>query len=642
MRLPTSILLLLFAGFRTEAAMAQGSAEASPETATGAAEDAFGEQVGIERIGLYNPNQSRGFDLQASSAAFRLDGTYYFPSAGPPESLLTGSSLRVGISATRLELPSPSGVITYRLREPTGSDRFHAEAGLRTLTSPVVSASADISLGGGNALLVHGVALPSQRRGSGEPGEDYEAAAILRLQPAAGLDIRAFASWNRSRYQGNVTVVGEGDAEPPPLDWDEVYSPGWLESRSRGINAGIIARWERGGWDAGASFIRSDSSASRTEFSLLNIDPEGRIAAINIRLPESGAKSDSWETRIARSFTLLGAEHRIGLAARGRQTRSERGEAETSDGGDFDVNAPVPVPGSRLPAATGRRASDVVEQRLLSVTYGLDLPGTLQLRLGAHANRHEKTATGFDGLAASQEETDWLTSASLAVSAASRLRLFASYVTGLEETGTAPDAARNRGEVLAPVKAEQIELGALYRLGPDINLIAAGFRIEKPAYGLLPDGDYAITGTVRHSGVELSLTGQISPRTRFLLGANLVDPQQEGELVDAGLITRVAPGVSRFNVAASIEHALGDNLSVDANLLYEGGRRRDGTSTVEIDGAPFVDLGLRYLHRIGETPVTIRGRIFNVLARNGYYATPAGPLYPFYPRTWQLTASVSF
>ena len=639
MRLPT-ILLLLSAGLRAETAAAQDSAAA--ETATATAEDAFGEQVGIERIGLYNPNQSRGFDLQASSAAFRLDGAYYFPSAGPPEPLLMGSSLRVGISATRLELPSPSGVITYRLREPTGSGSLHAEAGLRTLTSPVVSMGADIPLGGNNALVVHGVAQPSQRRGSGEPGEDYAAAAVARFQPVAGLDIRAFAAWNRSRYQGNVTAIGEGNAEPPPLDWDQVYSPDWMESGNRGINAGVIASWQRGDWDAGASFIRSDNRASRTEFSLLNIDPAGRIAATNIRLPESSAKSDAWEARIARSFPLLGAEHRIGLAARGRQTRSERGEAEMTDGGSFRVEEPVPAPGSRLPAATGRRASDLVEQRLLSINYGLDLPGTLQLRLGAHANRHEKTATGFDGRVASQEETGWLTSASLAVSATARLRLFASYVTGLEETGTAPDAARNRGEVLAPVKAEQMELGALYRLTPEINLIAAGFRIEKPAYGLLPDGEYAITGTVRHSGVELSVTGQISPRTRFLLGANLVDPQQEGELVDAGLITPVAPGVSRFNVAASIEHALSDTVSIDANLLYEGGRRRDGASTVEIDGAPFVDLGLRYLHQIGATPVTLRGRIFNVLGRNGYYATTAGPLYPFYPRTWQLTASVSF
>ncbi|HEX9807516.1 MAG TPA: TonB-dependent receptor [Alteraurantiacibacter sp.] len=635
-----SVLALGLAGLRPDAAMAQD--EETAETATAAAEDAFGEQVGIERIGLYNPNQSRGFDLQAASGAFRLDGAYYFPSAGPAESLLSGSSIRVGISATRLELPSPSGVITYRLREATGSGTIHAEAGLRALTSPVISLQGDFSLGGDNAILLHGLALPSQRRGTGEPGEDYGAAGIVRIRPSAELDIRAFAGWNTSRYQGAVAVIGAGDAEPPPLEWGSRYSPDWLENRNRGINAGIIADWQSGHWDAGASFIRSDYRADRTEFSLLRIDPDGRISSTNFRLPESGAGSHIWEARIARSFPFLGAEHRIGVAARGRETRSERGEAEATDGGQFTVGDPMPVAGSAMPPAQGRWASDLVRQRLLSLTYGLDLPGQVQLRLGAHANRHEMTAIGFDGFEAEQLETDWLASASLAISATPRLRLFVSYVSGFEESGAAPDAARNRGEVLPPVKAEQIELGAVYRLSADLNLIGAAFRIEKPTYGLLPSGDYALTGTVLHRGLELSLTGQLSPRTRILLGANLVDPGQEGALVDAGIVTPVAPGVSRFNATAGIEHAVSDTLSFDASLLYEGDRRRDSTSTVEIAGVPILNLGLRHVREIGGTPVTIRARIFNALGRNGYYATPGGPLVPIYPRSWQVTAAVSF
>lgn len=624
------------------AAQEEDDAAAAAETATSAAEDAFGEQAGIERIGLYNPNQSRGFDLQASSGAFRLDGAYYFPSAAPAESLLSGSSIRIGISATRLELPSPSGVITYRLREPTGSGRIDVESGLRALISPMVSLQGDFPLGGDNAVLLHGLALPADERGNGEPGERYGAAAIARISPTAELDVRAFAGWERSRYEGAVAVVGEGDAEPPPLEWGTRYAPDWLETRDRGINAGVIAGWRRGRWDAGASFIRSDYRAPRTEFSLLRIDPEGQVSSTILRLPEASERSDIWEARIARGFALLGAEHRIGLAARGRETRSQRGEAEAIDGGRFAIDDPLRPAGSTLPPARGRRASDFVRQRIFSLTYGLDVPGRVQLRLGAHANRHEQTATAFDGLEAQQQETDWLASASLAVSATERLRLFASYVAGLEESGTAPDAARNRGEVLPPVKAEQFELGAVYRLAADLNLIAAAFRIEKPTYGLLPDGDFALTGTVLHSGLELSLTGQISPRTRILLGANLVEPEQEGPLVDSGMVMPVAPGVSRFNATAGIEHTVTDAFSLDASVLYESRRRRDSTSKVEIAGVPFVNLGLRYAPEISGTPVTIRARLFNALGRKGYYATPGGPLVPVYPRSWQITAGLSF
>jgi iron complex outermembrane receptor protein len=104
----------------------------------------------------------------------------------------------------------------------------------------------------------------------------------------------------------------------------------------------------------------------------------------------------------------------------------------------------------------------------------------------------------------------------------------------------------------------------------------------------------------------------------------------------------VAPGVSRFNATAGIEYAVNDAFSLDASLLYEGGRRRDSASEVEIAGVPILNLGLRHVREVGGTPVTIRARIFNALGRNGYYATPVGPLVPIYPRSWQLTAAGSF
>jgi iron complex outermembrane receptor protein len=636
--IPPIIVTLLLAAY-PEPVLAQDEDESG--TATAAAEDAFGERVGVESIGLYNPNQSRGFDLQAASGASRLDGAYYFPSAGLGESLLSGSSIRVGISATRLDLPAPSGVIAYRLREPAGSGRVHAEAGLRALVSPFASLQGDFSLGGDNAVVLHGVAMPADRRGTGEPGERYGGAAIVRLSPSEEFDVRAFAGWEQSRYEGAVAVIGEGGDAPPPLDWDRRYAPDWLDSRDSGLNAGVIAAWRRGRWEVDASFIRSHSWAHQTEFALLRIDPEGKIGSTLFRLPVASERSHVWEARLARGFALFGVEHRIGLAARGRRTRSERGEAESLDGGQFTVDDPMPIAGSRMPPADGPRAADLVGQRIFSLTYGLDLPW-MQLRLGAHANRHQQAATGFDGVRAQQQETGWLASASLAVSASPRLRLFASYVSGIEESGTAPDAARNRGEVLAPVEAEQYELGAVYRLSADLNLIAAAFRIEKPTYGLLPDGNYALTGTVRHTGLELSLTGRLSPRTRILFGANLVRPRQEGALVDAGTVTPVAPGVSRFNAVVGIEHTLLEALSLDASLLYEGGRRRDSASTVEIVGEPSLDLGARYVANIAGIPVTVRARVFNALGRNGYWATTSGPLVPLYPRSWQLTAGLNF
>src|SRR5690606_24140806 len=121
------------------------------------------------------------------------------------------------------------------------------------------------------------------------------------------------------------------------------------------------------------------------------------------------------------------------------------------------------------------------------------------------ANRHAKSAIGFDGEESRTIEKDWLLNASLVLSATARLNLFASYVTGLEESGVAPSAALNRGEVLPPVKARQIELGGTYRLGSDLTLIVAAFDISKPTFGLRPDNVFGPSGTVRHRGIEGSI-----------------------------------------------------------------------------------------------------------------------------------------
>jgi iron complex outermembrane receptor protein len=283
-----------------------------------------------------------------------------------------------------------------------------------------------------------------------------------------------------------------------------------------------------------------------------------------------------------------------------------------------------------------------VNQRIFSATYGLQAGDAVELRLGAHRNRYEKTVDDFSGARFRQRDRSWLYSASALSRPAPRWRLFASYVSGLEESGTAPAAAVNRGEVLPPVEARQSEFGARFDLTPRLALIAAGFDIRKPVYGLGRDGRYAPVGTVSHRGIEASLTGQVTPGTTVVLGANVVQPRMSGEQVDAGTIARVAPGVSRFNATVSIEQRITPRWSADLYLLYEGRRRRDSVSTTELGAVPFAVIGTRCDWTTGSTSLSLRAQAVNALGREGYYATPYGQLVPIGPRTWRLLVSAGF
>lgn len=635
------ICTLLCLALLSHPVLAQTGPDGEPEegvvTATSAADDAFGEQVGTERVGLYNLYQTRGFDLVGSSGAFRLDDAYYFPAEFPAEALLAGASIRVGAGAAGVDLPSPTGVILYRLREPGPESALAVTAGLRAFLSPVVAGEAHWRAAPSLGFVGNVVAELDNRSSTGEPGEAHSAALVGRWQPFAGAEVTAFGSWGKRQSDGAVVVLSAGQEAPPPLELDTRYGPDWLRAESHGSNAGFIATYAAGSWEAGLAAFHSAQLSGLTEVAVLDLADDGSIRSAIVRTPPGSARSDALEARVARRFEALGAIHRVGVAVRGRHSVTKRGESAIEPGGTFSLSSgavEVADPGALPPA---RRARDTVDQGLLSLSYGLAVPGLLELRLGAHANRHAKSAAGFDGLESRTVENDWLLNASLVLTASNRLNLFASYVTGLEESGIAPSAARNRGEVLPPVKAEQIELGGSYRLDGDLTLILAAFDISKPTFGLRPDNLFGPSGTVRHRGIEGSIVGEIVPGTRIVLGANWVDP-----VLSTGGAERTAPGVSRFNAIVGFEQRLTDRLSIDGDLYFEGARRRDATSEVEIAGLPFLTLGARYALTAGKVPIELRVQGYNLLDHRGYYATPGGPLAVVFPMSWRAEATARF
>ncbi|HWI85588.1 MAG TPA: TonB-dependent receptor [Sphingomonas sp.] len=609
--------------------------------AAGAAVDAFGERVGIDQVGLYSEYQTRGFDLNATSGAFRLDGFYFNPAAFPSESLIEGSSVNVGIAATALDLPSPTGVVTYRLREPGETNSLQLTGGIRDEDTLYGEVRGTLVSDDGHLGLVGQTSIaPNEGRTTGEEGLTVTAGLVGRWRPTTRTNVRLFASYGFDHHDGGISVLAAGAGITPALKPHFKYSPSWARSRSDGGNFGLLAEHRWGRWSAGLSLIRSTSNTDRNDVAVLEIDREGNAASTLYYTPPVTARSDSAEAKLSRDFALFGAQHRIGLAVRQRHSVTGRAQATGFEAGHFTVEAgPAELAASALPAIA-IRGRDVVDQRIVSLSYGLQVSDHFQLRMGAHSNHYEKVVDAFDGARARQRDQTWLYSASGVWQPDERFRLFASYVSGLEESGVAPAAALNRGEVLPPVKARQLEFGARYRIAANLNLIVAGFDIRKPIYGLRPDTLFAPVGTVRHRGIEASLTGRLTADTTIVLGANIVSPRVSGELVDAGLVRRTAPGVSKFNATLSIEQQLTPSWSIDGYLLYEGKRKRDGISDTDVPAVPFAFAGTRYAWTWGKTAMSLRAQLVNVLGYRGYYATSYGPLVPVSPQTYRLLLTV--
>lgn len=617
--------------------------DTAPASAATAAVDAFGERVGIDQVGLYSEYQTRGFDLIANGGSFRLDGFYFSPAAFPAESLLAGASINVGIAATALDLPSPTGVLAYRLRDPGPTNALTVTTGIRDYeTAHVEALGTAISEDGKWGIVGHTLIAPDAGRTTGERGPSVSVGAVTRWRPRPQTNLRLFGGYSASRYNGDIGVLAAAPGVPPPLRVGQSYNPAWARSRSQGVNAGMLLEHGWGRWSLGGGAIRSVSRPGRTDVSLLEIDQDGQVVRTVYHSPAVETRSDSIELKLRRDLALFGAQHRLGIAYRKRHTITGRALATAIPGGRFALSdRPVEVPLPSLPDDVPR-GEDIVDQRIVSATYGLQIADRFQLRLGAHSNRYRKEVLDFEGGRSRQLETTWLYSASAIWQPDQSFRLFASYVSGLEESGVAPSVASNRGEVLPPVEAVQYEIGARYEVAPGLNLIVAGFSIKKAIFGLDAGNLFAPIGTVRHRGVEASLTGRLGPNSTIVLGANLVEPHLSGPQVEAGLVRKVAPGVSKFNATLSVEQRLGAGWSLDGYLLYEGPRRRDSLTATRVSGVPFAIVGARWDRMLGATPISLRAQVLNALDRKGYYATPGTALVPISPLTYRLLLTARF
>ena len=168
------------------------------------AEDAFGERIGIEQVGLYSENQSRGFSL-ADTGAYRIDCNYYVPTSGLTDPLIGGVGIRVGVNAARLDFPSPSGVVNYRLRTPTPGEQLSLTVGDRHFGSFFAELNGSaMSKEGASALPAESLFSPISIVRSAAGARSSYAGLVPVWQPSRYLRVRGLAGYRKSRFDGGL------------------------------------------------------------------------------------------------------------------------------------------------------------------------------------------------------------------------------------------------------------------------------------------------------------------------------------------------------------------------------------------------------------------------------------------------------
>ena len=302
--------------------------------------------------------------------------------------------------------------------------------------------------------------------------------------------------------------------------------------------------------------------------------------------------------------------------------------ASTLVGGD--LNDPYPITRTRVASAFASDTIGLWDDRIL-LTGGLRLQA---LNVKSYDYISGALATEYDENAVTPV-------AGLVVKPFAGLSLYANRIEGLQQGPTAPlDPAlvTNPGEVLAPRRTLQYEVGGKFALG-GMFLSLGAYRIERAGEGLLADGSFGYIGDQRHEGLEFTANGELAPGLRLIGGAALT----EAELIGGGKV----PGVPDFTANADVEWdlAFAPGFTLTGRVIHTGEQWVDAANTLELESWTRFDLGARYVFAANEIPVTLRLSVDNV-ANERYWASAfdafSAALLQGSPRTIKASISADF
>lgn len=307
-------------------------------------------------------------------------------------------------------------------------------------------------------------------------------------------------------------------------------------------------------------------------------------------------------------------------------------------GGDLDD--PYPISRSRLGSVFASDTVGLFGDRVL-VTAGLRLQ-RIQVRGYSYA----------DGSENARYDEDAVTPVfGVVVKPVRGVSLYANRIEGLAQGPTAPVDATlsNPGEIFAPFKSTQVEVGGKLALGP-VNVALAVFRIERPSAFALPDpgapglNRFGVDGLQRNQGVELTLEGEVARGLRVIAGGSVIDAELRRTAGGANEGNRVA-GVPDYLANANVEWdpPFAPALTLTGRVVRTGEQEVDVANTLSIPAWTRFDLGARYVALVGDRPLTLRAGVDNV-ANERFWTSAFDVFSPQLlqgaPRTFRLSASV--
>jgi iron complex outermembrane recepter protein len=588
-------------------------AQRSGENVLRSAEDAFGSSLGAESIGLYSPDNVRGFS-PFSAGNVRIEGLYLDAVTGFNGRLVRGSTVRVGISAQGYPFPAPTGIADFRLRLPGDEPALSVVASGESYGT--VRGEADFQLPLSNRLSIGGgLSASSDKAIWGSSGVHASAALLARWRPIEGAEIIPF--WSGLVHRSEDTqprFVMAGDFLPSKVERGAYLAQPWALFNAEDVNYGTVGRYSSGNFSIAAGIFRSlfQNDGSYSDL-FLNTTPDGMAQHVVVAAPDFKRGGTSGEVRASLAFPDGPRRHGLIVNIRARDQDRLYGGSTSVDLGPASIFDPGIAPEPEF--VFGARNRDEISQLSAGIGYEGRWAGIGELTLGVQKTRYRKTVD-IPGVATPPTEASpWLFNAAAALHLSSRWALYGGFTRGLEESGVAPDTAINRDDAPPALLTRQYDGGLRWAPTQGIRLVAGFFNVEKPYFNLDPARIFRRLGEVRHRGLEISFTGEVTPNLNLVAGAVLLDARVLGEAVEAGLVGNRPVGSTRRTIIFNAEYRPPSvpGLALDLGMNSYGDRVANSLNTLSVPAWNLVNAGLRYQWQLAGRPTTVRLQLVNLL-----------------------------
>ena len=618
------------------------TAQRADENAVVAAKDAFGTSIGNQDVGLYTPNDARGFNPQ-QAGNLRIEGLYFDQQTwGTSECMVRETTLRVGFAAQSYSFPAPTGIAEISLRTPGDA----ALSSLVLTRGPFNTLSVDAETQ--VPLIDHtlGVDLCAGYRRNFEVDmfhQSHEAlfGATFRWRPTATTEVVPFWSYVVGGARRIVPqVYTDGTVSPPQFRTQDLAAQDWTSWGWHSTTFGAVAKGTLGDqWEfAGGLFNSREHDPYGYQPYLTLVTTSTADSQMDV-VPPFSADSTSGELRLSRNVTSGEHRQQLQLAVRGRSVDRDFGGDAIIDFGTIPLDSQTSV--AQPPWTFTAQSRDTTRQLDLGVTFEERWQGVGSAAVGVLHDHYRRQVTVPSAPGVTDDTTPWLLNLRLEADASHDLTIYGSFVQGLEDSALAPVSAVNRNEPPPATRTWQVDGGIRWIPAQTLQLILGAFEIHKPYFNLDAANVYTQLGWVQYRGLEGSLSFSHAGLT-MLAGGVLLKPEVTRVIAEPGATGSIPLGPVPLTLTANLDYAPPRWGPWAASLQWNRLSSRVATTDNSLYLPPLATLGagVRYRLNLLAHPWTARLDGYNLTNATGLHVSNLYLLLPEQGRRFMLTLAI--